>query len=257
MDFATYKNQMMKVFGLDLNSYKEAQLKRRLESLMHKQNANDYKSFFDSLVQDRKAYELFLDNLTINVSEFFRDLRRWGELEVNYLPQLLAGKRSLKIWSAACANGCEPYSMGMLLDELAPSKNHRIEATDLDKNILLAAQRGKYKADALKNVNNKRLALYFHRDRDEYMVKDIIKQMVSFRRHDLLTDSFGSGYDLIFCRNVTIYFTREAQERLNQKFARSLVPGGILFIGGSEMIFDYQSVGYQKLSPCIYKKTGR
>lgn len=256
MDFTAFKNQMMKVFRLDLNSYKEAQLKRRLENLMCKQNANEYKDFFNILVQDRKVYESFLDNLTINVSEFFRDLMRWRELELNYLPQLLARNRSLKIWSAACSNGCEPYSLAMLLEELTPSKNHRIEATDLDKKILLAAQGGKYKEDAIRNVNKKRLTLYFDRDRDEYIVKHRIKQMVSFRRHDLLTDSFGSGYDLILCRNVAIYFTREAQDRLNQKFVRSMAPGGILFIGGSEMIFNYQSIGYQKLSPCFYKKTG-
>ena len=76
-----------------------------------------------------------------------------------------------------------------------------------------------------------------------------------FRQQDLLTDSFGNGYDLIMCRNVTIYFTREAQDRLNQKFARAMVPGGLLFIGGSEMIFDYQSIGFEKLSPCFYRRT--
>lgn len=254
MDFATFKNQMMKVFGLDLNSYKEAQLKRRLENLMHKQNASDYKVFFNTLVQDRRSYESFLDNLTINVSEFFRDLKRWAELEQKYLPQLLSSNHSLKIWSAACANGCEPYSLAILLEEMSPGKNHRIEATDLDKNILLIAQQGKYKADAVRNVNKKRMTLYFEQNRDEYLVKNIIKRMVNFRQHDLLIDSFGSGYNLILCRNVTIYFTREAQERLNQKFARAMAPGGILFIGGSEMIFNYQSIGYQKLSPCFYIK---
>ena len=133
-------------------------------------------------------------------------------------------------------------------------KSHRIEATDLDKKILQAAQLGRYKADAVRGLNKRRLALYFEREKDEYILINKIRQKTNFRQHDLLTDSFGTGYNLILCRNVTIYFTREAQDRLNQKFARAMAPGGILFIGGSEMIFDYQALGLQKLSPCFYQK---
>lgn len=254
MDFAAFKNQMMKTFGLDLNSYKEAQLKRRLENLMYKQNTTSYHTFFELMSQSRQAYETFLDNLTINVSEFFRDPKRWDELEGKILPDLLARKGTLKIWSAACANGCEPYSLAMLLEDLTPGKSHRIEATDLDKKILQAAQLGRYKADAVRGLNKRRLALYFEREKDEYILINKIRQKTNFRQHDLLTDSFGTGYNLILCRNVTIYFTREAQDRLNQKFARAMAPGGILFIGGSEMIFDYQALGLQKLSPCFYQK---
>ncbi|MEW5953954.1 MAG: CheR family methyltransferase [Bacillota bacterium] len=170
MDFDSFKEQMMRTFGLDLNSYKEAQLKRRLENLMYKQNAASYKSFFEMMSRSRQSYEMFLDNLTINVSEFFRDTKRWDELKGKYLPGLLARKGTLKIWSAACANGCEPYSLAILLDELTPGKNHSIEATDLDKKILEAARQGRYKADAVRGVNKKLLALYFQQEKDEYMI---------------------------------------------------------------------------------------
>lgn len=255
MDFSSFKNQMQKRFGLDLNSYKETQLKRRVENIMYKHKADDYQTFFAQMTNNRSNYESFLDNLTINVSEFFRDPKKWDELENKYLPEMQARKTKLKIWSAACANGCEPYSLAIILEDLDPSKGHRIEATDLDQKILKTASLGRYKADAVRNVNKRRQSLYFIKENDEYIINNKIKQRIVFRQQDLLTDSFSNGYDLIMCRNVTIYFTREAQDRLNQKFARAIVPGGLLFIGGSEMIFDYQSIGFEKLSPCFYRRT--
>lgn len=254
MDFNTFKNKMLSTFRLDLNSYKENQLKRRLDSLMARQKINDYGTFFQLMSTNRQAYEAFLDHLTINVSEFFRDPVRFKELQNKILPELIRKKGTLKIWSAACSIGAEPYSMVIILDELSPGKTHRLDATDIDKNILQAAASGRYSKDAVRNVSQEHLTKYFTRTGDHFLITELIKKRVSFRRHDLLTETFSQGYDLILCRNVTIYFTREAQDRINTKFAQALVPGGILFIGGSEMIFNYQELGFEKISPCFYKK---
>lgn len=245
---------MLVSFRLDLNSYKETQLKRRMDGLLARQKIKDYAELFHLLTSDRMAYQTFLDHLTINVSEFFRDPHRWLELEKKILPELLQPRGTIKIWSAACSIGAEPYSLGILLDELSPTRPHRLDATDIDKTILDTAQAGKYNQDAVRSVSKERLTKHFTASGSYYLIKENIKKTVSYKRHDLLTDSYPQGYDLIVCRNVTIYFTREAQDKINKGFSQSLQPGGFLFIGGSEMIFNYQELGLEKISPCFYRK---
>lgn len=254
MDFAQFKEAVRREFRLDLLSYKETQLRRRLDVFLARRRIADYGELFRLLRTDRALYEAFLDHLTINVSEFFRDPARFNELEKNILPSLLRTRGTLKIWSAACSNGAEPYSVAIILDELTPGRRHRLEATDIDKNILARAQEGRYPAEAVRNVGAARLARHFSRENGYYLIGGHIRRQVYFRRHDLLTEPFGRDYDLILCRNVTIYFTREAQDRLNRQFTAALAPGGVLFIGGSEMIFNYQELGLDKVSTCFYRK---
>lgn len=258
MDFARFKEMVGRAFRLDLNSYKETQLKRRLEAYITRRQLSGYDALFQKLQSDRSFYESFLEYLTINVSEFFRDPQRFAELEKVYLPQLLQQKGRLKIWSAACATGAEPYSMAIILEEMTPGRIHHLEATDIDQNILAKAKEGIYPPEAVRNVTPPRLARFFTREGNSYRINETLRRRVTFRRHDLLSDPFGRDYDLILCRNVTIYFTREAQERLNARLAQALAPGGILFIGGSEMIFNYQELGLEKASICFYRRlTGR
>ncbi|MFZ5644582.1 MAG: CheR family methyltransferase [Bacillota bacterium] len=254
MDFEDFKRKMLTSFRLDLNSYKETQLKRRLDGLLTRQKIKSYAELFQQLTTDRMAYQTFLDHLTINVSEFFRDPHRWVDLEKKVFSEILQTRGIIKIWSAACSIGAEPYSLAILLDELSPGKAHRLEATDIDKTILDTADVGKYTQDAVRNVSKERLAKYFNVLGNSYLIKENIKKKVNFRRHDLLSDTYGNGYDLIVCRNVTIYFTREAQDKINKGFSQSLNPGGYLFIGGSEMIFNYQELGMEKVFPCFYRK---
>lgn len=254
MDFTQFKQKVLATFGLDLNSYKENQLHRRLAGYLARQKLPDYQALFLWLQHERQAYEAFLDFLTINVSEFFRDPLRWTELEKEILPQLLATKLTLKIWSAACANGAEPYSLAIILAERTPGRHHRLLATDIDNNILEQARQGRYNAEAVRHVNKERLKRFFHATGTEYTLKDEIKKMVSFRQHDLLRQPFDGGYDLILCRNVSIYFTRAAQDQLNNKLARSLARGGFLFVGGSEMIFNYKELGLERFKTSFYRK---
>lgn len=254
LDFEEFKRRMLAQFRLNLHGYKENQLRRRIDGLLSRQKINSYADLFQLMAADRKAYEAFLDHLTINVTEFFRDPLRWLELEKKILPELLQAKGSLKIWSAACSTGAEPYSLGILLDELSPGRTHRLEATDIDKTILETARTGRYNPDAVKNVGKERLSRYFTASGSSYSIVDQLKKKVSFRRHDLLIEDYPQGYDLIVCRNVTIYFTREAQDKINRNFSRSLNQGGILFIGGSEMIFNHQELELEKVFPCFYRK---
>lgn len=254
MEFGEFKNRVLSTFRLDLNSYKEKQLIRRLDSYRTRLKLNDYGELYNQLAADRRNYEEFLDYLTINVSEFFRDPQRFEELKKKYIPELTGSRNQLKIWSAACSNGSEPYSIAIILEELGFSSRSKIIATDIDRQILNKAEAGKYNRDSVKNVNPERLERFFSRNDDWLAIKDNMKQKVTFRHHDLLSGEYEKGFDLILCRNVTIYFTKEAQDGMYKKFNQSLNPGGILFIGGSEMIFNYRELGYEKLATCFYKK---
>jgi len=254
LDYQIFKKEMKESFKLDLNSYKEKQLLRRINVVMNKFGVDDYRSLLSSLEKDRSSYGSFIDGMTINVTEFFRDKALFGKFEAEIIPGLLEKKRSLKVWSAACANGAEPYSVAIILNELTPGTRHTIDATDLDENILRVAAAGFYPADLLKNVSPPRTQKYFKKQGERFALDDQIKRMISFRKHDLLLEPFRRGYDLIVCRNVMIYFTKEAQFKVNTKFAQSLNPGGILFTGGSETIFDYGELGFARLSPCFYRK---
>ena len=255
MDFANFRDRIYKDFKLNLNAYKENQLKRRLDGLMTKKKvpAGDYAGFLKMLTTDKQAYLDFLDTVTINVSEFFRDKPIFAVLEDKILPPL-AGKGVLKIWSAACSVGCEAYSMAIILNELSPGKRHQIEATDLDRNILQAANKAVYTKEQVRNVSNERVLKYFKKEGDMYHLDAKIKNMVNFRQHDLLTDPYNQGYDIIACRNVMIYFTKEAQDILNNKFIKALKPGGVLFIGASEMIFNAKELGLEKVASCYYRR---
>lgn len=254
MDFAAFKQRIRARFNLDLESYKEKQLQRRIVSLMNRRHITDFADYFRLLEGDTQARSEFFDYITINVTEFFRDPRAFATLEKEVLPRLLAEKPVLKIWSAACSNGAEPYSVAILLDELSPARRHRIEATDIDTRILRVAVEGRYAAELLRNVGPARLAKYFRAENGSFVVCDEIKRRVNFRRHDLLTDAYGTGYDLIVCRNVQIYFTREAQHRINSGFARALNPGGVLFLGASESIFEYRELGFERMAMSFYRK---
>ncbi|MTI80170.1 MAG: protein-glutamate O-methyltransferase CheR [Firmicutes bacterium] len=257
MNFQEFKNRVHKTFGLDLNSYKENQLERRLNNLLVRKKVANFGELYELIVKDRSEYVKFLDYLTINVSEFFRDVKMFTVLEEKVLPELLAKSNTLKIWSAACSIGAEPYTVALLLDQLSSGRSHQIDATDLDQTILQRAREGMFNVDAVKNVSANRLNKYFVKQDQKYLLNQQVKNKVSFKQHDLLKDKYPQGYDLILCRNVTIYFTKEAQEKVNRRFMQSLKTGGYLFIGGSETIFNYAELGLQKTSPCFYKKVGQ
>ena len=255
MDFEAFKQKINDTFGLELASYKETQLKRRIGSLMLKRNITDYLFYYRLLLKDQNALREFKDYLTINVTEFFRDPAMFKILEEKVLPELLKKRVILKIWSAACSNGAEPYSVAIILEDLTPGRRHHIEATDIDERVLEAASRGVYATDLLRNVSPVRRAKYFYEENGVCRLNEQLRKRVSFRVHDLLKDPYKKGFDLIICRNVQIYFTKEAQDRVNKLFSDILNPGGYLFIGSSETIFNYRELNLEKSYPSFYRKS--
>ena len=255
MDFERFREQISKTLGLNLSGYKETQLKRRIESFMEAQGFKEFDAYHRALATDKELARKFLDKITINVSEFFRNKDIFDNLETTVLPQLLKkSNNKLKIWSAGCSIGAEIYSITMILDKLTPGVRHIIHATDLDEGIIAKAKEGKYRPDELKNVSPERLNKYFVKDGNDYKLSTDIKSRVSFKKHDLLRDRYEKDYDLIVCRNVVIYFTRETQDVLYKNFNTALKPGGILFIGATESILNYKDIGLEKTLTWFYQK---
>lgn len=253
-DWDLFKQKLNTKSNIDLNQYKPAQMQRRIGNFMTRNGVNDYLAFFKLLESDPKLYKTFIDYLTINVTEFFRTPEKFVELEEKVIPTLLSASPKLNVWSAGCSTGAEPYSLAIILQEKAPGARHRILATDIDAEMLAKAQKGNYLPGDLKNIPQQRLSKYFRFIGDEYVINDDIKSRVEYKQHNLLRDPFESGFDLILCRNVVIYFTEDAKDSLYRRFFAALKPGGIFFVGGTEAILNFREIGFQHFLPFFYRK---
>ena len=253
-EYVSFIQNIKKKTGIDLSLYKEAQMKRRLTSLYEKKGLRNFDDFYRTIHSDKEALEEFLDRITINVSEFYRNPQRWEVLDKIILPRLLVGKKRLKIWSAACSTGDEPYSLSMVLTSHLPLRDIAIFATDLDNGAIDRAKVGLYPERALKDVPRNIVNEYFVNDGKHYQVKDEIKQTVTFQQHNLLEDRYATGYDLIVCRNVMIYFTEEAKDAIYTNFAKSLNQDGVLFVGSTEQIFNPGKYGLESIETFFYRK---
>lgn len=252
--YTEFKSNINKFCNIDLSQYKEKQMKRRINSLMKRNDISNYKSYFSILQQSKNHLDEFLDYITINVSEFFRNSSQWDVLEHNILPKLVTKKRTIKVWSSACASGEEPYSLALLFKKLNIINNTNIIATDIDKKALKRAKKGVYNKKAIKNVPEDILNNYFIKRNNEYIIIDNLKNEVKFKHLNLLDDDFPTNCDLILCRNVMIYFTEEAKEKLYKKFHRALSNDGIFFVGSTEQIIMPQKYGFESVENFFYRK---
>ena len=250
VDLEKFKKIIREELNVDLFSYKEEQLHRRLKSFFIRNNIGDLEEYAKVLSSNITEREKFLDFVTINVTEFYRNPELYKSLS-DILKE--RAKQNLKIWSAACSNGAEPYSLAIMLNELGFS-GYNIYGTDLDPNVIRKAKEGIYESLDIKNLPEKLILKYFTKIGDTYHLSNSIKKTVKFKVHDLLMDGFDDEYDLILCRNVVIYFNSEAKERLYKKLSKSLKPDGLFFVGATENIHEYNNYNFEKVSSFIYKK---
>ncbi len=254
-DWEVFITRFEALSRIDLKSYKRPQMERRINSFMRSVNTNNYSSFINLLSTNKEIYRKFLDHITINVSEFFRNSNHWEILEKRIVPELLKDNKALKIWSAGCSTGEEAYSLAIMCNERHISLSEPILATDIDNEVLEKAGMGIYSEKAIQSMPPAYLKKYFTAEGNYYKVNSNIKQMVRFQQQDLLKTTFGRGFDLILCRNVVIYFTEESKQRLYQKFCDALRPRGVLFIGSTEQIFQARELGLQSIATFFYQKS--
>jgi chemotaxis methyl-accepting protein methylase len=216
------------------------------------------------LISSPEEYDKLFEVLCINVSEFFRDPEVWVKVRALFA-QLVkektrSGEKTIKIWSAGCANGEEPYTIAIVLKDLlqADILNFSVEviATDVDKKSLRIAEEGLYAKESLKNMDKKLLARYFDQEGAEFRIKEEVKDLVAFQYLDLTSQNLVPERDLVFCRNVFIYFDRSLQEQLLMKFFNALRPGGHLIMGKSETLIKEATHIFQEidLDSRLFKK---
>ncbi len=254
-DYEYFKKAVYDLTKIDLNAYKEKQMKRRIDTLIAKNNIVGYDKYIAALKANSNLFEEFVNYLTINVSEFYRNVDQWQILDKDIFPDLI--KRygnNLKIWSAACSTGDEPYSLVMALSRHLPLAQIKIYATDLDKQVIAKAKTGLYSEKSIAGVPDDLKRKYFTKVGPSFQISDEIKSRVDFQEHNLLKDAYMTDFHLIVCRNVLIYFTEEAKEVIFRKFQRSLKQGGYLFIGSTEQIMNHKDVGFVRKNSFFYQK---
>ncbi len=241
-------------FGLDFKQYKPNYLRRRIGVRMRATGCSDYLHYRQYVRQHPEEYKRLINDLTINVTEFFRDpdvfeaLRSWVIPEIfDYKGRI--GSYNLRVWSAGCATGEEPYSLSILFHDairergLSTSWILRITATDLDDEALRIAKEGYY--ENVRLLPGMELDRYFHREGKGYRVKEEIKRPVRFVLLDLMRRPPLRHLDLVLCRNVLIYFEREKQVKILDIFAQCLRSGGFLVLGKSETIVGSEGSSFK------------
>jgi len=232
--------------GFAIDAYKTKCIRRRIAVRMRACGVHTYGDYQRLLDHNPAEYEHLRDALTINVTRFFRNVETWERLAAGFLPALWEPPTApLRIWSAGCSSGEEPYSLAILAAELAEARGQpetlervQVDATDVDRDSLRRAEAGRYRAEALMETPGALRARYFEPAGDEYQVVDRIRRRVRVRRLDLTQEQPPArAYDLIVCRNVVIYFDRVMQERLFGHFVRALRPEGLLVLGKVETLF--------------------
>lgn len=254
MDFEYFYRWAKQKLNIDLNAYKEKQLQRRITTVMNSAGCGGLEEYSKLIERDEGIKRIFLDYITINVTEFFRNKEIFDEFEHEIMTRLVPKHKNIKIWSAACSIGAEPYSISIIFDRNRINSNEKIIATDIDDTILKKAREGTFKDHELKNVSEQELEKYFHLNKGLYNINDSIKNKVAFKKHDLLLDKYDAGFHAVVCRNVTIYFKNDAKNLIYQKIHQSLVPGGIFFTGATESIYNPKEFGFNKISTFLYEK---
>ena len=264
-EFHALVNFVKKNYGVDL-SKKRGLIEGRMTNMLRTRGFQSFQQYIDILLKDTSGKECsaMLNKLTTNYSYFMREPEHYKFLTDIALPYLVKRRQStrdLRIWSAGCSAGQEAYTTAMLLDEYFGSQKSmwdtRILATDISMNMLAQAQKAIYPADNLKDIPPAWKQKYFVKvSGDSYQVCDKIRSQVIFRPMNLM-DPFQhkKPMDIIFCRNVMIYFDTPTKDRLVQKFYHATAEGGFFFIGHSEGI-DKMTSGYRYLKPAIYQRGG-
>jgi chemotaxis protein methyltransferase CheR len=256
-EYEAFKQKVRKIIGLDLNSYKN-QIHRRVHMLKDRWNVKTYDDYFNMIKTDDKKLREFLDYLTINVSEFFRNDKQWWKLRDQIIPDLVKkrGTKRLKLWSAGCATGEEPYSLAMLSVVCGLDASVPVLACDIDQGALAIAQKGVYLKRQLLNAPADYISKYFTTSDggETLQVNPEIKRRVTWKRFNMIDDAFGTGFDIILCRNVVIYFTAETKAMLYVKFFNALAPGGYFLVGSTEQIFEYRKIGFENAGPFLYTR---
>ncbi len=252
--------------GINLHGGKKQLVKARLSKRMRVLGLRSFEQYLEHVRNDPNGTELtsMLDAISTNLTYFFRESHHFEYLQETLLPELMktkAANKKIRIWSAGCSSGEEPYTLGIVMHEGLPCLSNwdvAILATDLSTRVLAMAREGKYRHERFRQTPNWIISRYFHKFRvsgeEFYEVNDSVRKLITFGRLNLMGEWPMRGpFDAIFCRNVMIYFDKETQGRLIQRYYDILAPGGVLFLGHSESLTGIKHQ-FRYVQPATYQK---
>jgi len=261
--FSRFRSLVYRECGINLTDHKRAMFTSRLQKRLSQLRLTSFQDYYDLVIGGHSDSELttMLDYISTNQTEFFREPHHFTFLRERVLPELEVDK-TVRIWSTACSSGEEPYSIAMTLYDTIDSPstwNCRILASDISTRMLAKAATGQYSHEKINSLSSDLVRRHFllgkGSRRELVKIKPHIANMAVFRRINLMDDRYPikSLLDVIFCRNVMIYFDRETQAKVLARLSRYLKPGGYLFLGHSETMQGI-SDAFHYVAPTIYRK---
>ena len=260
-DFERFRTLIYDESGIHFSESNRTILESRLKERLRVAQLDSVGAYYDHVKRTPEELKVLLDAVTTNLTRFFRNAAHWQTFEKHVVPELIERKRgedkTIRIWSAGCSTGEEPYTIAMeLLELLPPGFKTEILASDLSLKSLMVGQQGYYPDTRISGIPQSFLTKYFDRKEGGYQVKDSLKQMIKFDYHNLKNDSGKRNLDVVFCRNVLIYFDEAAQKAVIDRFWQAMGAQSFLFIGHSESLFGMETqFSFLKTDwACIYGK---
>lgn len=261
-EFHMFSDLIYNASGITFSDTNRTILESRLKEKLRDKKLEKISDYYSLILRDAEEQKNLLDSVTTNLTRFFRNQPHFDALQNYVIPELIkikkaTGKNKIKIWSAGCSTGEEPYTIAMLMKRHLPAGfTAEIIASDLSLKCLLVGKTGFYPEPRIAGVTDDYLNLYFEKKNDGYQVKPDIMKMIRFDYHNLKNESKNADFDIVFCRNVLIYFDEAAQKDVIERFWRAMSNKSFLFIGHSESLFGMNTkFEFVKTQwACFYKK---
>jgi chemotaxis protein methyltransferase CheR len=255
-DYTVLCDGVRRLTGIDLHQYKRGQMERRIRTFATKQGVPDLGDYLKILQGDKAKVDEFLDRVTINVSQLWRNPEQWTLLGKTVLPELAADGGRIRAWSAGCSYGAEAFTLAAVASASVPKARTSIKGTDIDPRMVARARRGEFSAEDARSAPKAELQRWFEQTEAGWRGNAELQRLVSFDTADLLVSRVQKdAFDLILCRNTVIYFNEPVRDQLHERLAQSLRPGGVLMIGSTERVSRPRELGLEPTHPFVYRRS--
>jgi chemotaxis protein methyltransferase CheR len=254
-DYVAFCEGVRQLCAIDLLQYKRGQMERRIRTFAERRGTSRLGDYLSMLRQGPEELEGFLDRMTINVSQLWRNPEQWTRLEREVLPALAESGR-IRCWSAGSSYGAEAYSLAALCLEVAPNARISVHGTDIDGRMVARAREGRFSDEDARTAPQPALRRWFDEVDGGWQARPELRRLVTFDTADLLRMRFPrASYDLVLCRNTVIYFTDGVRDELHAGLAETLRPGGYLLVGSTERVSQPMTIGLEPTLPFFYRKS--
>jgi chemotaxis protein methyltransferase CheR len=253
-EYVAFCEGVRRLCEIDLAQYKRGQMERRIRTFAERRGITSLDEYLALLKANRVELDEFLDRITINVSQLWRNPEQWTMLAESVIPEL-AGNGRIRAWSAGCSYGAEAYTLAATIRAVAPSARIEIRGTDIDPRMVARAREGVFNASDARTAPPSELHRFFERDGENWRASAGLRAVCRFDQGDLLRMPFPTAaYDLVLCRNTVIYFTEPVRDELHRRLADATRTGGYLMVGSTERVTDAAGMSLAPSHRFTYRK---